>query len=68
MRTIHTDIVHSPEWNAAAFQMAQAGFTSIAIQDAMFSEVQSEWERDFDESEIHRGIDAIRVIAERNIG
>ena len=62
MKTIYTDTINNEEYNAAAYQMAQAGYASIAIQAKMIGD---ENYRDVSEAEIARFEDAIRTIAER---
>ena len=63
MRNIYTNIVNSPEFEAAAYQMQQAGFPAVAIIEAISEEQDF---RDFDPEEIERAEDAIRTVVARH--
>ena len=67
MRPIYTDIINNESYINEAHQMRQAGFCTIAIQNAFFEEVEAEWNRSMDVEEIERGVDAFRTIAENSI-
>ena len=62
MRTIYTDTINNEAYEAAAYQMAQAGYASIAIQAKI---IEDENYRDFSKAEIVRFEDAAKTIADR---